>query len=429
MSANNSVELSVSDKRKKPPRKVHPMPKALLGIGEKDSKGFFLSMECDTNAKSETYGLEFLVAQTFTSTNDKGEQETIDLKELSLDHLRSVCRSLGVSQVSNLNKFTSRKQIAVWCQYQSTLKKSGLAASTYADRLTSNICRLVNVCFSEEFFDDFKKVHDRKTRGDHEMNLTAKAFWIKATEAYNSCCSDDDDDSTFVEQFPPPIDDFAILVFPPDDTHLNDLMNNPDVNLKNVDSFTSEAFRKKINNLFKVRRTMQKNMHQSGTHDNEAWNFVETAMKELPGLTKIACYYFYMRCEMKPEIDGVFQPFLDTTIKGSSEDLGDDYSSMGDSAKKRKKEVVLDDLFGLQSKFMEETKEHNKNLMMETKSHNKLLMEKMEEQNQEKKRSNILKEEQCVEVKRMNNFMQRLEVAKAMNDKEALSKLWEEANK
>ena len=86
---------------------------------------------------------------------------------------------------------------------------------------------------------------------------------------------------------------------------------------------------------------MKKNMSQSGTHDNDAWNFVEVAMNGFSGFTKAAVYYFYMRCEAVPDVDAVFQPFLDASLKGSSVKLNDDSSlsssSRPSTAKKRKK--------------------------------------------------------------------------------------------
>jgi hypothetical protein len=403
------VPLGASlSQKKKAPRKHHPMPKALLGIGEKDVASFVLSLECDTNQKSETFGQEFMLAQGFNTVDEHNNPHTIDLKDLSLDHLRNLCRSIGVSHVSNLNKFTCRKQIAVWCNYQTSLKDSGLVATSYAGRLTSNICRLVNVCFSNEFYDDFRKVNDRKTRMDHEMSTTNKAFWIKACDAYN-CTGKDDDSLSSFETPQASSDDFATLVFPQDDIYLAALQDNPDVDLNKYDQMTPDAFRKKVVTLFKVRRLMQKNMTQSGTHDNEPWNFVEVAMKEFTGLTKIAAYYFFMRCEANPEIDGVFQPFLDSSLKGSSVEIGEDNGSMGTgsmagSAKKRKKEQGFDDLVGMQAKLMEETKSHHKRVVE-------------------------LKEEKNNETKRHNNFMQRLEIAKAMQDYGALEQLKEEANK
>ncbi|KAI2490773.1 hypothetical protein MHU86_23797 [Fragilaria crotonensis] len=68
---------------------------------------------------------------------------------------------------------------------------------------------------------------------------------------------------------------------------------------------------------------MKENMTVSGTHDNEPWNFVESAMTKVQGFTKtFFVYFFYKRCEAYDEIDAVFQPFLDPAFVGDTTSLG-----------------------------------------------------------------------------------------------------------
>ena len=71
-------------------------------------------------------------------------------------------------------------------------------------------------------------------------------------------------------------------------------------------------------------------MSVSGTHNHVVWDFVEGALqkKGSSGVTKIALYYFYMRCEQVPDIDAHFQPFMDASMLGATnaplrdEDIG-----------------------------------------------------------------------------------------------------------
>ena len=67
-------------------------------------------------------------------------------------------------------------------------------------------------------------------------------------------------------------------------------------------------------------------MTVSGTHDNAVWNFVESAMSGRggSGMTKISLYYFFMRCEMIPDIDSHFQPFLHPSLLGDTVSIGED---------------------------------------------------------------------------------------------------------
>ena len=67
-------------------------------------------------------------------------------------------------------------------------------------------------------------------------------------------------------------------------------------------------------------------MKKSGIHDNDAFNFVQVTMQEFHGLTPIAIYYFYTRCEEHTDIDCIFQPTMDESLKGNSITVGIDDS-------------------------------------------------------------------------------------------------------
>jgi hypothetical protein len=155
----------------------------------------------------------------------------------------------------------------------------------------------------------------------------------------------------------------------------------------------------------------------SGQHDNDAWNFVERGMKDFTGVTKLGVWYFYLRCEANSAIDGVFQPFLDSNLKGSTEDIGDDISSVGGSAKKKPKGEKYNEFLSIQQ-----------TMVAEAKLQHQTMIEQEEGRMKAQARLTEIRELERLETKRMNNFMQRLEVAKAMNDKDTMKKLMEEAN-
>ncbi len=73
-----------------------------------------------------------------------------------------------------------------------------------------------------------------------------------------------------------------------DDPHIASLETDRVINLLDVNQFDAKAFRKKILDLFKIQRVMKESMTVSGTHDNESWNFVESAMTKVLGFTKIS---------------------------------------------------------------------------------------------------------------------------------------------
>jgi hypothetical protein len=427
---NFEPTMEDTEPKKKKARKIKPLPVELASLNDKDKDKFVVVLECDPNQKSDTFGQEFHVIRkvTIAAADPNSQPTSFDVDSLSLDQIRQLCKNVGVTNCGSMNKFQCRKAIAMYFHYRDNLEKKGLSATSYAARITSTICRAVNVVFSDQFIEDFKTVNDRKDRRDHESSNTHKQFWIRAALAHNDIEGDggdieddaidndggsDGDDSSNV---PPDDDSFTTLVYPEGDTHLTDLDNNPEINLRVVNQFETEAFRKKITTLFKVRRTMKKNMTESGTHDSDPWNFVEVAMRNVTGLTKISVYYFYMRCEAIPGIDAHFQPFLDPSLKGSSVDIGDDdedssirsnLSSLRSSASK--KATVPDNTLATLAKqsstmmqFLAEAKDDRKAMLEETKA-------------------------MVAETKKKNKFNARLEVAKALGNTAELQKLMEEA--
>jgi hypothetical protein len=366
-------------------RKTKDLPMSLSKLTDKDRDKFELVLEIDNNPKINNFGKEFLVAKSVTlpptcpdDCDDPTNTTTYKLSSLTIDNLRKLCKNIGIVNCGSHNKYNCRKAIATYFRYQDMLLEKGMKPTSHSSRITSTVCRAINVVFSTEFVDDFKSVNDRKTRQDHETRNTNKAFWVRAALAHNSCSdknqirqssvrlldstqkkivitadedtdtSDDDNSKSEGLNKDPDYesiltgdDDFDQIIFPEGDVYLTDLKLNEEINLLDVDQFTTDAFRKKIIDLFKIRQKIKQNMNVSGTHDNEVWNFIEAAMKGFDtGFTKISVYYFYVRCELTLGIDSVFQPFLDPSLRGDSmlgwvENVEDDESKSKSSSKKR----------------------------------------------------------------------------------------------
>ena len=77
-------------------------------------------------------------------------------------------------------------------------------------------------------------------------------------------------------------------------------------------------------------------MKKSGTHDNNAFNFVQVAIQEFHGFTPIAVYYFYTRCEEHSDIDSIFQLTMDESLKGNSITVANDDSETTPSSEESK---------------------------------------------------------------------------------------------
>ena len=127
-----------------------------------------MALELDPNPKSKTFGADFLVAQTVT-VNVEGRDVPFQLKSMVVDHLRQLCKNVGVINCGSSNKFDCQKSLATFFKYQDELERKGLTPTSTTSQLTSTICRSVNVVFSEQFVDDFfSVVNDRMARREHE---------------------------------------------------------------------------------------------------------------------------------------------------------------------------------------------------------------------------------------------------------------------
>jgi hypothetical protein len=215
-----------SDRGKKTKKscKVHSLPpleSALLT--DRDREKFNLVLEIDKTHRSAMYGQEFLVAKsvsfpyTNSSIDDQVLKPAIDLCSLSVENLRKLCTNLGISNTGSFSKFNCRKAIAICFRYQESLANIGIRPTSHASRVTSTVCRAVNVVFSANFSEDFKMVNDRKSRQDHhETKNTYKAFWIRAAVAYNSCMQarEDETEIVLVEKSTSPAKNGEIVVGP-----------------------------------------------------------------------------------------------------------------------------------------------------------------------------------------------------------------------
>lgn len=473
-------------------RKIKAFPIELANVTDDHRSRFSFALELDPNPRSKYYGSESLVAQA-VAVNVDNREVVVDLKTLVVDHLRQLCKNIGVVNCGSANKFDCRKALATYIKYQDELERKGLTATSTASRLTSTICRAVNVVFSDQFVDDFFTVNDNMSRRDHETKRNPKSFWIAATLAHNSCIESDVDvvhipkratESTYDGASVPPNNNNSVSVAAgetaeddddastigrggaefdtrdPFSTILNDdhdphiegsLETDKAINLLEVNQFDTKAFRKKILDLFKIRRIMKENMTVSGTHDNEPWNFVESAMTKVQGFTKISVYYFYKRCEAYDEIDSVFQPFLDpafvgdTTSLGGCNDSDDEEDGVGsisttstNSFKKQRVKVEKnDDTNTFDKKYSTLIDQGQMTIHhMEQSANREQARFELEQESaiREKARFDLQQESANREKARFDldlnkdKFFARLEVAKAMNDYEELAKLKKEAN-
>lgn len=391
---------------KKPKRKAKPLADGLATLNEKNFRQF-MKFRMETDA-SETGGEVLVAYEVYLPTS----QEVFDLEKLTLDHLRKLSKNCGINYVNNRSKFQCRKALQILASFQEQRERDGLILSTATERTSSNIIRLVNVIFSNDFFPSLLKLNDIKTRTDHETGGMPNDFWSDVADALNTADDDDDDDDTAIN-----------IIMDETDPHFDEMQ---ELDLEDFDNTTGPASRKKFNVLMKVMKVMKKNMTTSGEHDNDAYNFVDVAMKKVAGasgLSTIGCYYFFKRCASKEHegLDDAFVDSMDTALMGSTNQPSSDTAtetaantpatSDGGSANKKRAFAAIIDMSNVVNSIGEQMKKAT------------IVLERQCEVDTEKK---CVMERQC-ELDNMRMKMERenqmIMLAKHLNDDDTLRKL------
>ena len=151
-------------------------------------------------------------------------------------------------------------------------------------------------------------------------------------------------------------------------------------------------------------------MTKSRTHDSDPYNFVEVAMRGFTGLTPISVFYLYNRCDEHPDIDSVFQPFMNNDlIKGTSITLGtcDDDDTLPSTIGSTSKTVLFDQM---------DTMVQQGSQLME------LLKTSVEEQKLER----LDRKQERMDCDKRSTINSQIKIAKALGDRDELQHLSKE---
>ena len=148
---------------------------------------------------------------------------------------------------------------------------------------------------------------------------------------------------------------------------------------------------------------MKENMTKSGTHDSDPYEFVEVAMRGFMGLTPISVFYFYKWCDKHPDIDSVFQPFMNDASKGNSITLGtcDDDDTSPSTLAWTSKTVLIDQM---------DTMVQQGNQLLE------LLKTSVEDQKVEQ----LDRKQEWMDCDKISTIHSQIEIAKSLGDCEEL---------
>ena len=147
-------------------------------------------------------------------------------------------------------------------------------------------------------------------------------------------------------------------------------------------------------------------MTKSGTHDSDPYNFVEVAMRGFTGLTPISVLYFYKRCDEHPDIDSVFQPFMNDDLKGNSITLGtcDDDGTSPSTIGSTSKTVLFDQM----------------DMMVKQGSQ---LFDLLKTSVEEQKLERLDRKQERLDCDKRSTINSQIEIAKALGDREELQRL------
>jgi hypothetical protein len=257
-----SIEMTDSSSAPPKKRKVKLLPPELALLSDNDRSKFIFGFIDDTNPKSKTYGNQIEVAKSVI-LEDGSEYE---LSKLTIDQTRSLVKSLGIVNCGSANKLVCFKAIASFFNYQQQLIDADLKPSSHSARVTSSVCRAINIVFSDDFITEFSYVNDRKNRADHENGTTNKLFWIRASDEHNRASGklshnqrtettpieteDDDGDMkpaaiTIVDDDDDDDDKYAVIINSNNDDYIFELQQNKEINLQSVMTYSCDVFKKK----------------------------------------------------------------------------------------------------------------------------------------------------------------------------------------
>ena len=231
--------------------KIKLLPNPIVEMTSADSHRLIISEELDPHSKSKTYGKSMCVVSRVKGI--KPNDDDVVLDHLTTDQVHLFARNIGVPNLDSKNKFVCHLAMVSHFEFQHQLSSFGLSPTAWVNQTTANVCRAVNVIFSDQFIEELKKVNDKKSQADHESGNTHKHFWIQAAMAYNNRQDDNVVEEGLTESTAVAIpeenestmeDEFTTLIVSYEDPVLADLDANEEVDLAQFEQMETNAFRK-----------------------------------------------------------------------------------------------------------------------------------------------------------------------------------------
>jgi hypothetical protein len=236
--------------------------------------------------QSKTTGLSITVAKCVAG---------VDLDKPSVTQLRMLCSKWKMKKYRSAKKEVILELIATHQKMRKYYHDSEQKQRLNKEELQGSRMRLLNVVFSEDFFESIVTMNDRKLRPELDAGGAGgnRSRWAELTESYNDSLNNDSYGSyAFIE-----------------DPHVEEFVSTYDLcTFRQLDSEKAGVWFKEI---VKDYTKAMKNYTVSGTHQPDFYGFVDN---------KPQTYYYRLYILANPECHKAFSLLLDDSIFSESTD-------------------------------------------------------------------------------------------------------------
>jgi hypothetical protein len=221
-------------------------------------------------------------------------------KLFNTTHWRVLGKVLHITRYGSRNKDDIRNAIAYASSERGRILSAVNKANQVALLKTNTIIRLIQACLHQDVVCQLVKINDLKGREDYEKYKLPSEYYSNVHALYSDRESDDS---------------LCLLSFL-EDVHIGAALGQ--LNVRNFEPLDQREIKIKFDALIRVRKYVLRNMTCSGTHNSDPWDFLDSALANVPGIGKMESYYFVKRCTHIVDMDSAFRPFLSDEVKGGS---------------------------------------------------------------------------------------------------------------
>jgi hypothetical protein len=376
-------EKAVRKKAKKKPstaRKHHLLLPPLSAFTYEFRDNLVFAMEENPDIKKGKGGDigPFKVAiKAITGSHAKKTYKEHNLKKLKSEQIRQFTLNIGCTRVGSMSTFLVRKEIALPIELGAIYNQVNMPSvrTTSDEKNLNSLMRIINSCFLPSTVDRLIMLNDIKKRTDFEAahggGNPVKDFWLEISSLVND--GEDQNIST--------------VLYVEEDARLAGWQAKAKFNLTDFNTQTHKTVKTHMSDLFRSRRMIAESRGDSGTHEDDTWEYCKGKhLKPRVGVLMApeAIYYFDKCCQKHTDIDNAFTDVLSANLKSdSSQPHGGKEDNKTPSGNKVKEEFL---------KAIEKTNEEVRNANIQAAAQRAQMIELQKQELEEKSNSMMWKE-------------------------------------